>query len=135
MLYCPKTARGALRRLQNYVGQRLTANLPCGVLEPSKCAPRNYGAFEMCPAEFWSNATCALLSHGDIVTGAKIPTKNHLKLIYRSLRSFALCYPITSVKIYILKYNISFSQLTTINYTYLRYLSAIYIEICPSLHW
>ena len=57
-----------------------TANLPRGVLEPSKCAPRNYGAFEVRPAEFWSNATCAPLFHGDIVMGAKISIKNHLKL-------------------------------------------------------
>ena len=67
--------RGALRRLQNSAGQRLTANLPRGVLEPLKCAPPNYGAFKVRPAEFWSNAMCAPLSHGDIVTGAKIPTK------------------------------------------------------------
>ena len=35
--------RGALWRLQNSGGQKLTANLPRGVLEPSKCAPQNYG--------------------------------------------------------------------------------------------
>ena len=67
--------RGALPRLQNSAGQRLTANLPRGILETLRCAPPNYGAFEVRPAEFWSNATCAPLSHGDIVAGAKIPTK------------------------------------------------------------
>ena len=36
---------------------------------PLKGASRNYVAFEVRPAEFWSNATCALLSHGDKVTG------------------------------------------------------------------
>jgi hypothetical protein len=51
-----------------------------GIMEPSKCAPRNYGALEVCPAEFWSNAMCAPLSHEDIVTGAKNTLKNHLKL-------------------------------------------------------
>ena len=29
----------------------------------------------MRPAEFWSNATCVLLSHGNIVMGAKISTQ------------------------------------------------------------
>ena len=67
--------RGALQKLKILQGQRLTTNLPRIVLEPWKCAPRNYGAFEVRPAEFWSNATCAPLSHGDIVTGAKIATK------------------------------------------------------------
>ena len=70
--------------LQNSMEPKLTANLPRGVLEPLKCSPRNYGAFKVRPAEFWSNAMCALLSHGDIVTGAKIPTKiiNNLDLPY-----------------------------------------------------
>ena len=67
--------QGALWRVQNSAGQKFTANLPRGVLEPSKCALRKYGAFEVRPVEFWSNATCAPLSYGDIVTGAKIPTK------------------------------------------------------------
>ena len=85
-LHCPKTPRvhfdgsliprGALWRLQNSKGEKLIANLPHRVLEPLKCAPRNYGAFEVRPAEFWSNATCAPLSHGDIVTMAKIPKKS-----------------------------------------------------------
>ena len=56
-----------------------TANLPRGVLEPSKCAPRNYGAFEVRPAEIRSNATCAPLSHGDIAMGAKKSTKYNIK--------------------------------------------------------
>ena len=34
--------------------------------------PRNNGAFEVPLAEFWSNATCAFLFHGDIVMDAKI---------------------------------------------------------------
>ena len=50
--------RAALRRLQNSAGQKMTANLLRGVLEPSKCAPRNYGAFEVRPVEFWKNARC-----------------------------------------------------------------------------
>ena len=70
-LHCSKTLWGALWRLENSAGQRMTAKLPREVLEPLKCAPQNYGA----PAEFWSNATCALLFDGDIVTGGKIPTK------------------------------------------------------------
>ena len=74
--------RGTLQRLKNSAGQRLTASLPRGVLEPSKCTPRNYGAFEVCPAEFWSNATCAPLSHEDIVQGAQISTKISLKIIF-----------------------------------------------------
>ena len=72
--------RGALRRLQDSAGQILTANLPCGVLEPSKCAPRNYGAFEVRPAEFWSNATFAPLYYGDINYGGQNIHINHLKL-------------------------------------------------------
>ena len=72
--------RGALQRFPNSAGQRLTANLPRGVLDLSSCAPRSFGPLKVCPAEFWSNATCAPLSHGDIVMGAKISTKNHLKL-------------------------------------------------------
>ena len=36
--------RGALWRLQNSAGQRLTANLPRLVLEPWKCAPQSFGA-------------------------------------------------------------------------------------------
>ena len=43
--------------------------MPRGIMEPSKCAPQNYGVFKVRPAEFWSNALCAPLSHGDIVTG------------------------------------------------------------------
>ena len=42
--------------------------------------PRNYGAFEVRPAELWSNATCAPPFHGDIVMDAKISIKNHLTL-------------------------------------------------------
>ena len=48
------TLRGALQRLQNSAGQILTANLPRKVFEPAKCAPRNYGAFQVRPAELWS---------------------------------------------------------------------------------
>ena len=66
LYFCGRTSKA---------GGKMTANLPRGVLEPSKSTPRNYGAFEVCPAEFWSNATCATLSHGDIVRGAKIPTQ------------------------------------------------------------
>ena len=129
---------------QNCAGRTSKAPKLCGAKIDCKFALRSFRAIKVRPAELWSlwnvprrvlEQLCALLSHGDIVTVAKIPTKNHLKLIYRSLRSFALCYPITSVKIYTLKYYIPFSQLTTINSRYLRYLSAIYIEIYPSLHW
>ena len=46
------------------------STLPRGVLDPSICAPRRFGPLNVCPAECWSNATCALLSQGDRVTGA-----------------------------------------------------------------
>ena len=48
-------------------------------------SPRDYGAFEVRPAEFWSNATSAPLSHGDIAMGAKIPTKIILNLDFSNL--------------------------------------------------
>ena len=35
------------------------------LMEPSKCAPRNFGAFKVRPAEFWSNKMYVSLSHGD----------------------------------------------------------------------
>ena len=72
--------RIALWRLQNSTWQKCIVNLSHRVLKPSKCALRNYGVFKVRPAGFWSNATCALLSHGDIVTGAKIPRKIILNL-------------------------------------------------------
>ena len=37
---------GAFQRLQVSAGQKFTANLPLGVLEPSKCAPRSFGAMQ-----------------------------------------------------------------------------------------
>ena len=51
-----------------------------GILDYSKCAQWNYGAFVMRSAEFWGNAMCAPLFHGDIVMDAKISIKNHQKL-------------------------------------------------------
>ena len=69
-----KTPRGTEQRLQNSAGQRLEANLPRGVMEPSFCAPRSFGPLVLRPAEFWSNANLAPQTHGDIVSGAKITT-------------------------------------------------------------
>ena len=71
--------RCALQRLQNSAGQICSQFLPQGILEPSKCAPRNYRAFKVRPEEFWSNAMCAPLFHEYIVMGAKISIENHLK--------------------------------------------------------
>ena len=34
-----------------------------------------FGPLNLCPAEFWSNATCAPRSFGDIVSGPKKHTK------------------------------------------------------------
>ena len=79
---------GALWRLQNSVGQRLTHGaLTHGALETSKCAPRNYGAFEVCPAELWSlqSAPCGVLEHF---------FKNHLfPKLFLNLFSY-LVYPV-----------------------------------------
>ena len=61
-----KTPWSADWGVQNSAGQRLQANLPCRVLVPLVCTPLSFGPHKVCPAEFWSNATCALLSHGDI---------------------------------------------------------------------
>ena len=67
--------------------------LPRRILEPSKCTPQNFGALKVRPAEFWSNAMFAPLSHGDIVMGAKICTKNHLKLSFqRSIHPLGLVF-------------------------------------------
>ena len=46
--------RCALWMLQNSAGQICTQYLPRRILEPSKCAPRNYGAFKVRPAKLWS---------------------------------------------------------------------------------
>ena len=56
-------------------GQRLKSNFPHGVLEPSTFAPQSCGPFNLCFAEFWSNATFAPQRFGDIVSESKITTK------------------------------------------------------------
>ena len=54
-------------------------SLPRRILEHLKWSPQNYGTFKVRPAEFWSNATCAPLFHGDIVMRAKISIKKSSK--------------------------------------------------------
>ena len=95
MLHCSKTPPGTLCRLYNSAGRTSKAprfrgsKIYCKIALQScrafKVTPRNYRAFEVRPAEFWSNATSAPLSHGDIVTGAKIPPKIILNLDFSNL--------------------------------------------------
>ena len=97
--------RGALRRLQNSAGQRLTANLSCGVLEPSKCAPRNYGAFKVCPAELWSlqSAPRGVLEQFNVCPafswrhsyGGQNTHNNHLKLRFSLFFKGYFCKPLS----------------------------------------
>ena len=63
----------------------LKANLPRGVLDPLTCAPQSFVPLNLCPAEFWSNATCAPQSFGDIVSGPKKrqkSSKNNIFLLF-----------------------------------------------------
>ena len=75
-LHCSQNSSGALQRLQNPAGRTLKALKLCGANLQSIFAQRNYGAFEVRPAESSSNATCAPLSHGDIAMLANISKKN-----------------------------------------------------------
>ena len=80
-----QNSAGTLQRIYNSAGR--TSKFPKfrgakidGKFAPQsfralEVRPQNYGSFEVRPAVFWSNATCAPLSHGNIVKGAKIPTK------------------------------------------------------------
>ena len=63
----------ALWRLQNSAGQKLAANLPRGVFEPLKYAPR-YGPFKVRPWSFGAMQCVPALSRGQNTH------KNHLKL-------------------------------------------------------
>ena len=70
-----KTLRGTGWGVQNSAGKICLQYLPCRVLDPSTFAPQFFGPFNLCPAEFCSNATCAPRNFGDIVSGTKIITK------------------------------------------------------------
>ena len=53
----------------------LQGNFAYSIYAPQNLGPLNVrqqscGPLKVCPAEFWSNVMCALLSHGDIITGA-----------------------------------------------------------------
>ena len=65
-----KTSQGEDLGVQKSAGQICLQSIPRRLLDPSICAPQSFGPLKVCPAEFWSNAMCAPLSHGDIVTGA-----------------------------------------------------------------
>ena len=81
--------RGALRRLQSSVGQKLTENLPNRVLEPSKCALQKYGAFKVleqcnvCPAFLWRHSCRGQNTH-----------KNHLKIGFVLFFKVIFCKPL-----------------------------------------
>ena len=104
-LHCFKTLRGTGWRVQKFAGQRLRgpklcganieANLPRGVLDPSTCAPQRFGPLNLCPAEFWSNATCAPRSFGDIVSGPKKTHKKDLKITFSYFFYGYFCKPLT----------------------------------------
>ena len=83
MLHCSnRTPRGTLWGVQNSAGRRLRGPKLCGAKIEGKFAPQSFGPLKVCPTEFWCNATCALLSHGDVVS----VNKNHIKnfLIFKS---------------------------------------------------
>ena len=67
--YVSKTLRGTGWGVQNSAGQICLQYLPRRVFDPSTFAPRIFGPFNLCPAEFRSNATCAPRNFGDIVSG------------------------------------------------------------------
>ena len=67
-----KTPRGKEQSLNNSAGQLCLQSLLSGVMEPLIFAPWSFEPLNPCPAGSWSNATFALQTHGEIVSGAKI---------------------------------------------------------------
>ena len=88
--------QGATGMLQNSAGQRLTANLPrgvlepsnapCGIMEPSKCAPRSFGTMQR---------VSRFLMETYLVTGAKINTKIIKNLDFPNSFRVIFCKPLS----------------------------------------
>ena len=95
----PKLRKAKVTLLQNSTGQNLRVQTLRTKVEGSKTlrgkywrqirpaefwtpALRSFGLLNLCPGEFWNNATFALRSFGDIVSEGKITTKNKKKRIF-----------------------------------------------------
>ena len=80
---CPQN-HGAMQTLpRKNQGAMLT--LRSKIMEPLFFPLQNYRAVILCPAKLWSNADFAPQNHGDIVSGAKITTKNYPKIRFSFL--------------------------------------------------
>ena len=74
--------QGKEQEVQNLAEQIAKAPELRGTNLPSIFAPQSFGASVLCPAEFWSNVTFSLQTHGDMVSGDKKKHQNYVKIIY-----------------------------------------------------